>query len=148
MRQRSVVRDARYLTVSGGVIELSCDFAVHLVDLRLVLGARRADLAEARAVVGDLERRVGAARELAVLDLLDRVEHRDVDLLDRRGQDVGAEVGLVGVDADALHALLLGRVERAEAALARDLEDDARSPAAIWLSAISLHFAWSTKSWE
>ena len=38
-----------------------------------------------------------------------------------------AEVALVGVDADALHALLLGRVERAEAALAGDLEDDLRA---------------------
>ena len=58
-----------------------------------------------------------------------------------------AEVALVGVDADALDALLLGRVERAEAALAGDLEDDLGA-LAIWLSAISLHLAWSTKSWE
>ena len=40
---------------------------------------------------------------------------------------MGAEVGLVGVDADALLALLLGRVQRAEAALAGDLEHDARA---------------------
>jgi hypothetical protein len=37
---------------------------------------------------------------------------------------VVAQEALVGVDADALGALLLGRVERAEAALAGDLEDD------------------------
>ena len=86
--------------------------------------ARRADLAEADAAVLDGGDHVGAALEAAVLGALDRVEHRDVDLLQRRGQDVVAEVGLVGVDADALDALLLGRVKRAEAALAGHLEDD------------------------
>ena len=38
-----------------------------------------------------------------------------------------AEVGLVGVDADALQVLALSRVQRAEAAAARDLEDDLRA---------------------
>ena len=38
-----------------------------------------------------------------------------------------AQVALVGVDADPLHALLLGRVERAEAALAGDGEHDLRA---------------------
>ena len=37
------------------------------------------------------------------------------------------DVALVGVDADALDVLLLGGVERAEAALARDREDDLRA---------------------
>ena len=37
------------------------------------------------------------------------------------------DVALVGVDADGLDVLLLGRVERAEAALARDREDDLRA---------------------
>ena len=46
---------------------------------------------------------------VAVLDRLDRVEDRVVDALDRAGQDVRAEVGLVAVDADAPDALLLGR---------------------------------------
>src|SRR6201991_2338814 len=68
-----------------------------------------------------------AALEAAVLRRLDRGLHRDVDLLLGRGHDVRAQVGLVGVDADALDALLLGRVERAEAALARHLEDDLRA---------------------
>ena len=36
-----------------------------------------------------------------------------------------AEVALVGVDADPEHTLLLRRRQDAEAALARDLEDDA-----------------------
>ena len=55
------------------------------------------------------------------------VEDRLVDVLHRRGHDLIAEVGLVGVDADRLHALLLGGVDHAEAALARDLEDDLRA---------------------
>ena len=38
-----------------------------------------------------------------------------------------AEVGLVGVDADAPDALLLRGVERAEPAASRDLEDDDRA---------------------
>ena len=42
-----------------------------------------------------------------------------------------SEVGLVGVDADALHALLLGRVERAETAAAGDREDDLRALADV-----------------
>ena len=48
----------------------------------------------------------------------------DVDLLQRARQDARAEVGLVGVDADAPDVLLLRRVEGAEAAAAGDLEDD------------------------
>ena len=89
--------------------------------------ARRTDLAEADAAALDAGDDVGAALELAVLGALDRVEHGHVDLLQGRGEDVRAEVGLVGVDADALDALLLGRVERAEAALAGHLEDDLRA---------------------
>src|SRR5215211_5429822 len=103
------------------------DLLHDLVDLLLVLRALRGDLAEADAAGLDVEHGVRAALEGAVLDRLDRVEDRHVDLLQRAGDDVRAEVALVGVDADALHALLLGRVERAEAALAGDLEDDLRA---------------------
>src|SRR3954447_21883962 len=93
------------------------DLVLDPVHLGLVLRADGGDLADPGAVVLDLERRVRAARERAALDVLDRVEHGDVDLLDRRGQHLIADVGLIGVDADALDALLLGRVEHAEAAL-------------------------------
>src|SRR3954470_9921537 len=96
-------------------------------DLGLELRARGRDLADARAVVGQVERGVRPTLERAVLRRLDRVEHGDVDLLDGRGQDLRADVGLVGVDADALHRLLLGGVEDAEATLAGDLEDDLRA---------------------
>src|SRR5215212_5853939 len=103
------------------------DLLHHLVDLLLVLRAVRGDLAEADAAGLDIEHGVRAALEGAVLDRLDRVEDGHVDLLQRAGDDVRAEVALVGVDADALHALLLGRVKRAETALAGDLEDDLRA---------------------
>src|SRR5215207_1773710 len=103
------------------------DLLHHLVDLLLVLRALRGDLAEADAAGLDVEHRVRAALEGAVLDRLDRVEDRHVDLLEGARDDVRAEVALVGVDADALHVLLLGGVERAEAALAGDLEDDLRA---------------------
>src|SRR5215207_1547812 len=103
------------------------DLLLDLVDLRLVLLALGVDLAEAGAARLDVEDRVGALGEVAVLDALDRVEHRHVDLLEGRGHDVRPEVRLVGVDADALDALLLGRVERSEAAAAGDLEDDLRA---------------------
>src|SRR3954447_6544414 len=103
------------------------DLVRRLGDLGLVLGPGGGDLADAGAVVGQVERGVRPALERAVLGRLDRVEHGDVDLLDGRGQHLRADVGLVGVDADALHRLLLRRVEDAEAALARDLEDDLRT---------------------
>src|SRR5215212_3594240 len=103
------------------------DLLHDLVDLLLVLRAVRGDLAEADAAGLDVEHRVGAALEGAVLDRLDRVEDGHVDLLQGARDDVLAEIALVGVDADALHVLLLGRVERAEAALAGDLEDDLRA---------------------
>src|SRR5215208_3169270 len=103
------------------------DLLHDLVDLLLVLRALRGDLAEADAAGLDVEHGVRAALEGAVLDRLDRVEDGHVDLLQRARDDVVPEVALVGIDADALHALLLGRVERAEAALAGDLEDDLRA---------------------
>jgi len=60
---------------------------------------------------------------------------------------VAAQVALVGVDADAQQALLLGRVERAETALAGDLEDDLRALCDV-VEGDPLALAWSTKSCE
>src|SRR3954452_8744568 len=87
----------------------------------------RAPLADPDAVVLRREDRVEAPAERAagLRARRDRVVDRDVDLLLRAREDVRPEVGLVGVDADAHHVLLLRRVERAEAAAAGDLEDDA-----------------------
>ena len=64
------------------------------------------------------------AGEDALLELEHGRVHGEVDLLDGRRQHVGAEVVLVGVDADAPHALGVGRAQRAEAAAAGDREDD------------------------
>ena len=82
------------------------------------------DLAEPDAAGGDVEDAVLAAGERALLDRLDRLEDRDVDLLQGAREDVRAEEGLVGVDADAPDVALVRGGERAEAALARDLEHD------------------------
>src|SRR4051812_5753437 len=103
------------------------DLVLDRLDLVGVLLARRADLADADAVVVEVRDGVRPALVRIVLDRLDRVEDRHVDLLQRARDDLRAEVGLVGVDADRLHALLLRRVDRAEAAGARDLEDDLRA---------------------
>src|SRR3954470_6355025 len=100
------------------------DLLLDLFGLVGVLLALRVELAVRHAVVLELEELVRAALERAVLGRLGGVEHGHVDLLLRRREDVVAEVALVGVDADALDTLLLGGVERAEAALAGDLEDD------------------------
>src|SRR4051794_24030110 len=103
------------------------DLLHDLVHLVLVLGALRGDLAQADAAGLDVEHLVRAALEGAVLGGLDRVVDGHVDLLQGAREDLRTEVALVGVDADALDALLLGGVERAEAALAGDLEDDLRA---------------------
>src|ERR671933_2485488 len=98
-----------------------------VLHLRGVLLARRADLADPDAVVGHGVQGVGAALEGALLGRLDLLEDRHVDLLERACEDLRAEVGLVGVDADRLHALLLGGVDRPEPALPGDLEHDLRA---------------------
>ena len=90
-----------------------------------VLGRRLlADRPEADAVLLQPEDRVAPALR-SRRDRLDRGEDGGVHLLLRARQDVGAEEGLVGVDADPPHLLLAGRVERPEPAAARNLEDDA-----------------------
>src|SRR5215208_335403 len=123
-----VTAGLRLLDLGRDVGDLArLDLLHDLVDLLLVLRALRGDLAEADTAGLDVEDLVRAALEGAVLSRLDRLEHGDVDLLQRAGDDVRAEVALVGIDADALDVLLLRRVERAEAALAGDLEDDLRA---------------------
>ena len=54
-------------------------------------------------------------------------EDSRVDTFHRARENVRAEEGLVGVDADPPDALLARRVERTEAAAAGNLEDDARA---------------------
>src|SRR5215208_1822161 len=123
-----VTAGLRLLDLGRDVGDLAVlDLLHHLVDLLLVLRALRGDLAEADAAGLDVEHGVRAALEGAVLDRLDRVVDGHVDLLEGARDDVRAEVALVGIDADALDVLLLRRVERAEAALAGDLEDDLRA---------------------
>src|SRR5918994_4366129 len=93
-----------------------------LVDQALV--DVRADLAQAHPVLGEAEDGDAAADRLAVDELLDRLEDGLVDPLQSAREDVVAQERLVGVDADAPDALLLRRVQRAEAAAAGNLEDD------------------------
>src|SRR3954471_2016773 len=104
-----------------------CQLLLDRRDLRLVLRAGLADLADPDAVVRDGVERVRPALVLVLLDGEDLLEDRHVDLLQRAREHLRAEVGLVGVYADCLHALLLGRVDGAEPALAGDLEDDLRA---------------------
>src|SRR3954452_4868504 len=104
------------------------DLRLDLLRLRLAALRRlRRELAESDSLLLQTVDRVLAALEVAVLRVLDREVDRFVDALQRRGEDVGAEEALVGIDADAPDALLLGCVERAEPAPARDLEDDDRA---------------------
>ena len=87
------------------------------------------DALDAGALLVDAEQEIVAAAELVVHDLADDVDDRDVDALGRRGEQLlGADLQrLVGVDADPPVALVARRVDGAEAALARDLEDDVRA---------------------
>src|SRR5919202_3556241 len=87
----------------------------------------RADLAERDAVVLQVEDEVRAALELVVLRVQDGVVDPDVHPLYRAREDVGAEVGLVLVDADPPDPGFLRGVERAVAARTRDGEDDLRA---------------------
>src|SRR5215208_4552447 len=89
-----------------------------------VLRDLRADLAESDAIIGEAEDGCSAADLLAVDDHLDRLEHGRIHPLDGAGEDVIAEERLVLVDPDPPDALLLRRVQRAEAAAAGHLEDD------------------------
>src|SRR5829696_10066975 len=103
------------------------DLLLDLVEVGLVLLGVGRHPAHADAARLQVEDGVGSRLELAVLDVLRRLEDRVVDLLERRGEHLVAQVELVGVDPDPLGALLLGGVERAEPGLAGDLEDDLRA---------------------
>src|SRR5215211_8857574 len=81
-----------------------------------------ADRPEADALFSEAEDRIPAAAPRAVLDRLDRREDGGVDLLLGAREDVRPQERLVRVHADSPHLLLAGRVERAEAAAARNLE--------------------------
>src|SRR5205823_2237687 len=87
----------------------------------------RADLPERDTVVLQVEHRVRAALELAGLRLLDRVEDPDVYPLHRARQDVRSEERLVAVDSDREQPVVLGGAESAEAAEARNAENNLRS---------------------
>src|SRR5689334_9161009 len=79
------------------------------------------------ATLREAEDAILTAVELAVLERGDRQVHGLVDLLDGRREDLRANGLLVVVDADAPDLLLAGRIERAEAAAAGDLEHDVRA---------------------
>src|SRR6185436_16495281 len=116
----------------GDVAQLARgDLLLERGDLGLVLGPHAVRLAEADAAGLRVEHRVRARLEAAVLGLLGGLEDRLVDLLERRRHHLRAEVGLIGVHADALRALLLHGVQRTEPALARDREDDLRALAEL-----------------
>src|SRR5215472_4462658 len=110
-------------------------------DLRLVLvhqvlprlRHRRADRADADAVVLQVERDVLAARPVSGLREADRGLDTDVRLLGRAGEDLRRDVVLVDVDADAPLAELRRFLERTVAAEACDLEDDLGSGADLVL---------------
>src|SRR5919197_3937834 len=107
------------------------DLRLQLVDLRQP-GLRDlgllADLAEGDALVLQVEDEVLAALvALAVLGSLDREEDALVHPLHGAREDEVAEERLVDVDADPPAPRLLGRIQRAEAARARDVEHDLRA---------------------
>src|SRR6266508_1357557 len=107
----------------------------HLLDLldprddicTVGLGQLLAELAVANAAVLDAVVLVVATPESRGVRLvgLDRLEDGPVDKLRSARQNVPPEIALVGVDADAPNALLLGSVEPAEPTLAGGLEHDA-----------------------
>src|SRR5215217_5445847 len=90
-------------------------------------GHRRADRAEADTAVLEGEAARATGLERPARELLDGVEHGHIQPLHRARQYVPAQMGLVDIDADAPNALLLRRVEGAEATGAGDLEHDSRS---------------------
>src|SRR5262245_35624599 len=103
------------------------DLARYLVDLGLNVGGD-VDIAlgEADAVVRQAEGR-DAGLEAAIVDALDRVVGRGVHTLDRAGDDRRRGRALVGVNADAVDALVLRRGQHAQAAAAGYLEDHVRA---------------------
>src|SRR5262249_47020323 len=97
-------------------------------DLPLQLARQtRAELAQGDALVLQVVDDVRSAFELAGLRVLDCEEDAVVDALHRARQDVRAQERLILVDADREEAVILRRVERAEAAQTGDAEDDLRA---------------------
>ena len=133
LRQRAAHDVTVGITYCVGIGDLAVDDlllqGIHLVED--VLRDLRADLAEGHAVVREVEGRVLAALERAVLDRLDRVEHRGVHALHGAGEDVRTEVGLVAVHADAPDALVL-RPPRGRRGRSR--RPPGRRPASPWRS--------------
>src|SRR5215216_2605801 len=104
------------------------DLGPDVLDLCLErAGHRRAHRAEADTAVPEGEAGRATGLERPARELLDGVEHGHVQPLHRARQDVPAQMGLVDIDADAPNALLLRRVEGAEATGAGHLEHDSRS---------------------
>src|SRR4051794_29959886 len=99
--------------------------AVHQLDVGR--GHGRVDLADAHAAVLQVEHEIRAALELALLLLLRDGEDAVVDPLHAAREDALRELELVDVDADAPLAALVGSLERAETAAARDLEEHVRA---------------------
>src|SRR6188472_980774 len=97
--------------------------SVQLGDQRSALRRGGAHLAVADAAVLGVVEAVDATLPLLAPGELDRVEHPHVDLLQGAREDLLAEVELVGVDPDAPVLVVLRRLDGAEAAAARDLED-------------------------
>src|SRR5215218_9970066 len=98
---------------------------VHLVDE--LLGHGRVDLADGHALVLQVEEQVAAAPELVLGDLVDRREDAVVDPLHAGGEHPLGVVVLVLVDPYAPDAGRVRRLERTEAAAARDLEEHLRA---------------------
>src|SRR5437870_2587533 len=107
------------------------DLCLQLRDLRQpgpLQMSLRAELAERDALVLQVKDKVASTLEaLPRLGALDGEEDADVHPLHCAGEDVGAEEGLVDVDADGPLACLLRGVQRTEAARTCDAEDDLRA---------------------
>src|SRR4051795_2712726 len=86
-----------------------------------------ADPSEPDTAVPQVEDGVAAGPERAAREPVQRVAHRDVRPAQRARQDVAAQIRLVDVDADPPDALLPRGIERAEPAVAGDVEQDPRA---------------------
>src|SRR5215210_5265999 len=96
------------------------DGVLHLLRDCVRIGSEQLGIGE----LLDTEEAVRSALERAVLLGFDRLEDREIERFQRARDHAVASERLVGVDADRHHAFLARRVERSEAAVARDLEDD------------------------
>src|SRR5262245_48421014 len=110
--------------VRGHLHRTALDLARHLLHLGCNI-CGEVDLAgrEANAFVLHSEEQ-RAAHEEIVNDTLNRRVGGDIYLLERAGDHGGIRALLVGVNADAVDALIACRLEHAQAAAAGNLEDD------------------------